>query len=73
MKEFTICYTCDNEIITEKMIKELDVKREDVEQEVIEKMDCKKYVIVKNGQMDYMVNSYLVRYVRIINEKILVK
>ena len=65
MKEFTVCYTYDNEIITEKMIKELDVKREDVEQEVIEKMDHRKYFIVKSGQWNYMINSYLVRYVRI--------
>jgi hypothetical protein len=73
LKEFTVCYTFDNDIIIEKMIKELDVKKQDVEQEVIEKMDRNKYFIVKNEQGNYMINSYLVRYVRIMNEKILVK
>ncbi|MDQ0199222.1 hypothetical protein [Neobacillus ginsengisoli] len=73
MKEFTVCYTFDNDIITEKMIKELDVRKEDVVQEVVEKMDCNKYFIVKNDQGNYMINSDLVRYVRIINEKIVVK
>lgn len=73
MKEFTVCYTFDNDIIIEKMIKELDVKKQDVEQEVIEKMDRNKYFIVKNEQGNYMIDSYLVRYVRIMNEKILVK
>ena len=29
------------------MIKELDVKREDVEQEVIEKMDCRQILYCK--------------------------
>lgn len=72
MKEFTVCYTFDNDIITEKMIKELDVKKEDVEQEVIEKMDHTKYFIVNNEQGNFMINSYLVRYVRIVSEKILV-
>lgn len=72
MKEFTVCYTYDNDIITEKMIKELDVNKEDVEQEIIEKMDRYKYFIVKNDQGYYMINSYLVRYVRVINEKIFV-
>ncbi|NHC40655.1 hypothetical protein G6549_11800 [Bacillus sp. MM2020_1] len=73
MKEFTICYTFDNDIITEKMIKDLDVKKEDVEQEVVEMMDHNKYFIVKNDQGNYIINSYLVRFVQIINERILVK
>ncbi|WML26924.1 hypothetical protein [Neobacillus sp. OS1-33] len=73
MKEFTICYTFDNDIITEKVIKDLDVKKEDVEQEVVEMMDQNRYFIVKNDQGNYIINSYLVRFVQIINERILVK
>lgn len=73
MKKFTVCYTLDNDIITEKMIKELDAKKEDVEQEVVEKMDRNKYFIVKNDQGNYLINTNLVRYVRIMDEKILVK
>ncbi len=73
LKEFTVCYTFDHEIITEKLIKELDVKKDDVEQEIIEKMDHNKYFIVNNEHGNYMINSTLVRYVRIVSEKILVK
>ncbi|MEH6956190.1 hypothetical protein [Neobacillus drentensis] len=73
MKEFTICYTFDNDIITEKVIKDLDVKKEDVEQEVVEMMEHNRYFIVKNDQGNYIINSYLVRFVQIINERILVK
>jgi hypothetical protein len=65
LKKFTVCYTLDNDIITEKMIKELDAKKEDVEQEVVEKMDRNKYFIVKNDQGNYLINTNLVRYVRI--------
>jgi hypothetical protein len=72
LKEFTICYTLDNEIITEKIIKELNVNKEDVEQEIVDKMDRNKYFIVKNDQGNYIINSYLVRFIRIMNEKILV-
>ncbi|MDQ6601051.1 hypothetical protein [Bacillus salipaludis] len=72
MKEFTVCYTLDNNIKTEKLIKELDVKKEDVEQEVIEKLLRYNYFIVKDDQGLFMINSYLIRYVRVINEKILV-
>jgi len=73
LKKFTVCYTLDNDIITEKMIKELDAKKEDIEQEVVEKMDRNKYFIVKNDQGNYLINTNLVRYVRIMDEKILVK
>jgi hypothetical protein len=73
LKEFTICYTFDNDIITEKVIKDLDVKKEDVEQEVVEMMEHNRYFIVKNDQGNYIINSYLVRFVQIINERILVK
>ncbi|MEH7013259.1 hypothetical protein V7087_21020 [Neobacillus niacini] len=72
MKEFTVCYTFDHEIITEKVVKELDVKKEDVEKAIIERMDRYKFFNVKNDKGNYIINSYLVRYVRITNEKILV-
>jgi hypothetical protein len=73
LKTFTVCCTFDNDIITEKMIKELDAKKEDVEQEVVEKMGRNKYFIVKNDQVNYLINTNLVLYVRIMDEKILVK
>ncbi|MDR7002134.1 hypothetical protein [Neobacillus niacini] len=72
MKEFTVCYTFDHEIITEKVVKELDVRKEEVEQEIIERMERYKFFNVKNDNGNYVINSYLVRYVRIINERILV-
>ena len=71
LKEFTVCYTFDNDIVIDKMIKESDVTIEDVKQEVIEKMERCRYFIVKNEIGVYMINSYLVRYVQV-NEKILV-
>jgi hypothetical protein len=73
LKEFTVCYTFDNDIIIEKMIKEVDVKKEDVEQEVVEKMTHNNYFFVKNDQGNFMINSSLVRFIRIIDVKILVK
>ncbi|MDN3019934.1 hypothetical protein PH210_27720 [Paenibacillus sp. BSR1-1] len=72
MKEFTVCYTFDNEIITEKVVKEIDAEKEDVEQAIIERMERSNFFNVKNDKGNYIINSYLVRYVRIIKEKILV-
>ncbi|PFP25887.1 hypothetical protein COJ96_19210 [Bacillus sp. AFS073361] len=72
MKEYTVCYTFDHEIIIEKLIKESNVKKEDVEQEVVEKLNHNKYHIVKNDQGTFKIDSSLVRFVRIIDVKILV-
>ena len=63
--EFTVCYTFENDIIIEKITKESDAQKEDVEQEIIEKMERYKYFIVENEQGRYLVNPYLVRYVRV--------
>ncbi|MCM3117435.1 hypothetical protein M3610_19365 [Neobacillus sp. MER 74] len=54
------------------MIKESNVKKEDVEQEVVEKLNQNKYHIVKNDQGTFKIDSSLVRFVRIIDVKILV-
>ncbi|WHY69349.1 hypothetical protein [Neobacillus sp. SuZ13] len=72
MKEYTVCYTFDHEIIIEKLIKESNVKKEEVEQEVVEKLNQNKYFIVKNDQGTFKIDSSLVRFVRIIDVKILV-
>ncbi|MEI4832135.1 hypothetical protein WAX78_22375 [Bacillus sp. FJAT-53711] len=71
MKEFTVCYTLDNDIKKEKIIKGLDAKREEVIQEVLEKVKHDKFFIAKSDEGDYIINSYLVRYIRVIDEKVL--
>lgn len=71
--EFTVCYTFENDIITEKITKESAAKKEEVEKEIIEKMERYKYFIVENDQGRYLVNPYLVRYVRVSEEKVLTK
>ncbi|WP_028401436.1 hypothetical protein [Ectobacillus panaciterrae] len=73
MKEFTVCYTLDNDIKREKIIKELDVKNEEVIQEVLEKMERSKYFIITTDEGDYIIDSSLVRYVSIVEEKELVQ
>ena len=62
-------YTLDNNTISEKMMTELDIKKEDVEQKVVEKMNNNKYISVKNSQGDFKIDSSLVRFVRIIDER----
>ncbi|MEH7074924.1 hypothetical protein [Neobacillus drentensis] len=65
-----MCYTLDNHTITEKMKTEVNVEKEEVEQKVVEKINNNQFFNVKNDQGDIKINSSLVRFVRIIDEKL---
>lgn len=73
MKEFIVCYTLDNEIKRETIIKGLDVNREEVVQEVLKKLEHNPFFIVVNREENSIIDSSLVRYVRVIKEKVLVQ
>ncbi|MFB9759364.1 hypothetical protein [Ectobacillus funiculus] len=73
MKEFTVCYTLDNEIKKEKIIKGLDVNKEEIVQEVLERMERSQFFTVANQKGGSIIDSSLVRYVRVIKEKVLVQ
>ncbi|WP_342048701.1 hypothetical protein [Bacillus sp. OTU530] len=73
MKEFIVCYTLDNEIKKETIIKGLDVNKEEIVQEVLERMEHSPFVIVVNQEENSIIDSSLVRYVRVIKEKVLVQ
>ena len=73
VKEFTVCYTLDNEIKKEKIIKGLDVNKEEIVQEVLERMERSQFFIVANHKGRSIIDSSLVRYVRVIKEKVLVQ
>lgn len=72
MKEFTVCYTLDSDIKRGKLVKELNVKAEDVLQEILENMERNEYFVVNSNEGSYIINAALVRYIRIVGEKELV-
>ncbi|NRD77026.1 hypothetical protein HPT25_05890 [Bacillus sp. BRMEA1] len=69
MKEFVVCYTFENDIKREKIVKEQDVNKEEVVKEILEKIVQHKYFIA-NGER---INSSLIRYIRVLHEKQLSK
>lgn len=69
MKEFVVCYTLENEIKREKIIKEMDVKKEEVVQEILEKIAKQSYYIAKGEKGNYWINSSLIRYIRVLDER----
>ncbi len=73
LKEFIVCYTLDNEIKKETIIKGLDVNKEEIVQEVLERMEHSPFCIVENREENSIIDSSLVRYVRVIKEKVLVQ
>ncbi|MDW7614330.1 hypothetical protein SC499_06220 [Peribacillus simplex] len=50
MKKFIVCYTLENDIKREKIIKGPDVKKEDVLQDVLDKIVRSNYFIAKTDQ-----------------------
>lgn len=65
LNEYIICYTLDNDIIREKIVKGLDFKKEDVMKEVIKKINETKYLIVKSNMGEYKIKSSLIRYIQV--------
>jgi hypothetical protein len=69
LKEFVVCYTLENEIRREKIVKEIDVKKEEVVQEILEKISKQSYYIAKGEEGNYWINSSLIRYIRVMDEQ----
>ncbi|MEK3992636.1 hypothetical protein [Robertmurraya sp. FSL R5-0851] len=65
MKEFLVCYILDNDIKREKMIKEFDALKAEVVHELLEKINTNRFFLSKGEQGDFLVNSSLVRYIRV--------
>ncbi|MFC6605388.1 hypothetical protein ACFQDF_33970 [Ectobacillus funiculus] len=63
----------DHEIQKETIIKGLDVNKEEIVQEVLERMERSPFFIVTNHKERSIIDSSLVRYVRVIKEKVLVQ
>jgi hypothetical protein len=66
VKEYIVCYTLENEIKQERIIKDREVKRNEVIQEVFEKVLAQNSFMAKSDQGDYWINSSSVRYIRVL-------
>ena len=65
LKEFYVCYTLDADVKWEKIKKGLSIKKEDVLQEVLKRMEHCEYFIVKSESKHHIINTSLIRYIRI--------
>jgi hypothetical protein len=70
LKEFVVCYTLENDIKREKIMKEMDVKKEEVVQKILDKIVQRKYFIAKSYQGDYWIDASLIRYIRVLRKAV---
>ncbi|MES1042382.1 hypothetical protein [Peribacillus simplex] len=68
MKKFIVCYTLENDIKREKILKGPDVKKEDVLQDALDKIVRSDYFIAKTDQGEYRINFSLFRYIQVLHE-----
>lgn len=68
LKKFIVCYTLENDIKREKILKGPDVKKEDVLQDALDRIVRSDYFIAKTDQGEYRINSSLIRYIQVLNE-----
>ena len=66
MKEFIVCYTLDHDIKRERILKERDVEKEEVVQELLDKILDRKFIIAKSDQGDCRIHSSSIRYIRVL-------
>ncbi|MDQ0971236.1 hypothetical protein QFZ31_001114 [Neobacillus niacini] len=63
MKEFVVCYTLEDDIKRERIIKEADISKEQVIQEIVKKIEQRKYFLAKGDQGKYWINGSSIRYI----------
>ncbi|MGM0878783.1 MAG: hypothetical protein ACQEWV_29950 [Bacillota bacterium] len=68
LKEFSVCYTLDADVKWEN-IKGSGIKKDDVLQDMLKRIEQCEYFIVKSENKDFIINTSKVRYIRIFDEK----
>jgi hypothetical protein len=69
LKEFSVCYTLDADVKWEKIRKGSGIKKDDVLQDMLKRIEQCEYFIVKSENKDFIINTSKVRYIRIFDEK----
>jgi hypothetical protein len=63
MKEFVVCYTLEDDIKRERILKEANVSKEQVILEILKRIEQRKYFLAKGDQGEYWINRSSVRYI----------
>lgn len=69
LKEFTVCFTLDSGVKWGKIRNKSNKEKDDILQEVLQKVERCKYFIIKSGNRDHIINTSKIRYIRILDDK----
>jgi hypothetical protein len=68
LKEFTVCFTLDSGVKMGKIRNKSNKKKDDILQEVLQKVKCCKYFIIKSENRGHIINTSKIRYIRILDD-----
>jgi hypothetical protein len=68
-KEFRVCYTLDGDVKWGNIRQKSSIKKDDVLQEILKKIERCDFFIVKSDNNYVIINTSKVRYIRIFDEK----
>jgi hypothetical protein len=66
MKEYIVYYTLENAVKQERIIKDQEVKRNEIIQEILDKIMNQNAFMATSEQGDDWIDSSTVRYVRVV-------
>ncbi|USK35183.1 hypothetical protein LIT25_07685 [Bacillus sp. F19] len=67
LKEFRVCYTLDGDVKWGNIRKKSSIKKDDVFQEIIKRIERCDFIIIKSD--NNIITTSKVRYIRIFDEK----
>lgn len=68
LKEFIVCFTLDSDVKWGKIRKNSNMKKDDILQEVLQKVKHSKYLIIKSENREHIINTSKIRYIRILDD-----
>ena len=68
LKEFSICFTLESGVKWGKISKTSNQKKDDILQEVLQKVKRCNYFMIKSGNRDHVINTSKIRYIRILDD-----
>jgi hypothetical protein len=68
LKEFSVCFTLDLDVKWGKIRKKSNQKKDDILQEVLQKVKRCKYLMIKSENRNYIINTSKIRYIRILDD-----
>ena len=68
LKEFSVCFTLDSDVKRGKIRKKSNQKKDDILQEVLQKVKRCNYFMIKSENREHIINTSKIRYIRILDD-----